>query len=146
MKKKHTSSATHKSDLRQPSHIFTLSRRNFLFTGTLVMKQTHWDSRFLTLLPKKKQCAWSTAGVWTHRKEKGVEKCLFPPSPFGAFYPTSKTLQLCSSQVHNSTGNGFQPAGDTRQPGWPQKQLGSTRVTLYRLNPATWIAWGGDGQ
>lgn len=62
-----------------------------------------------------------------------------PPPPQCPFTPHQKH-QLCS-QILISRRN-MVPSSWDAQSGWPWKKLGSTPLQLYRLNPATWTAWG----
>lgn len=107
-----------------------------------IAKQINWDGKLLTSLPKNKRCVCSTSGIWTHGEEKGVERYLFTPPTHHPFTPHQKHATSILLKFKSALGMWFHPAGDAQCQGWPWKQLGSTLLKLYRLNPATWIAWG----
>lgn len=101
-----------------------------------VVKQVSWDTSLLTSLPKN-----STAGIEPMGRKRGDESYLFTPTPSPvSFYPTSKTPALFSNSNQQKEYGSIQLGCAVS--GWPWKKLGSTLLPLYRLNPATWTAWG----
>ena len=95
-----------------------------------------WDPGLLTSQPKNKQCVCSTAGIWTHGKEK---KELPHHHPQYSFTPHQNTPALFSNLNHSQECDAIQlRICNVRA---PQKQLGFMPLKLYRWDPAICIVW-----